>query len=149
MSAPAAAATRRRDAGAVPVEAAMLLPVVLAFVLIVVAAGRVQSTGAVVDAAARAGARAASLARSEEGARSAAEDAVRDVLGRRGVQCGSGAQSPVAFGTMAGPGGDLDTVTVTVRCDVPLRDLLGVDALNGKKTMTGTFTSVVDRYRGD
>ncbi|MCU7821751.1 TadE/TadG family type IV pilus assembly protein [Kitasatospora sp. DSM 101779] len=149
----ARAARRRpaagRDTGAVPVEAALLLPVVLAFVLIVVAAGRVQSTGAVVDAAARAGARAASLARTEDGARQAAADAVQDVLGRRKVRCAQDPVTPVSYGTLQTPGGELGTVTVRVRCSVPLRDLLGVDALQGDKTMTGEFTSVVDRYRGD
>lgn len=138
----------RQDAGAVPVEAALLLPVVLAFVLIVIAAGRVQSTGAVVDSAARAGARAASLA-GEASARDAAENAVRDLLGRREVHCTHDPTTGVGFGTVPSPGGGLDTVTVRVSCTVPLSDLLGVNGLGGQKTMTGEFTSVVDRYRGE
>jgi Flp pilus assembly protein TadG len=140
---------RPPDGGSVPIEAALLLPVVLAFVLIVVAAGRVQTAGAVVDAAARAGARAASLARTDAGADQAAADAVQDVLGRRGLHCAQDPNQPISRGTLATGGGELATVTVRVRCAVPLRDLLGVDGLQGDKTMTGEFTSVVDRYRGD
>ncbi|MFD9129756.1 TadE/TadG family type IV pilus assembly protein [Kitasatospora sp. NPDC059571] len=140
---------RRPDGGSVPIEAALLVPVVLAFVLMVVAAGRVQTTGAVVDAAARAGARAASLARTDDGADQAAADAVQGVLGRRGVHCRQDPGSPLTRGTLTTGAVQLGTVTVRVRCTVPLSDLLGVDGVPGEKTMTGEFTSVVDRYRGD
>ncbi|GAA2837419.1 hypothetical protein GCM10010441_72220 [Kitasatospora paracochleata] len=137
------------DRGSLALEAAILIPVVLAFVLMAVAAGRLQTTGSVVDAAARAGARAASLARTPEGARAAAAEAAGDVLAGRSVRC---TQEPIGdpeYGSLDTAGGRLETVTVRVRCTVPLRDLLRFDGVPGEKTLTGEFTSVIDRYRGD
>jgi Flp pilus assembly protein TadG len=139
---------RRRDRGSVPIETAMLAPVMVLFVLIVVAAGRVQSARAAVEESARAGARAASLARTDAGAQQAADDAVNGALGERGVHCTHNVveTDPKRLGT---PVGDLETVTVTVRCTVDLGDLMDVNRLNWNRTVTGTFTSVKDRYRGN
>lgn len=139
---------RRADEGSVAVEAAILAPTLLAFVLIAVAAGRIQTTVGEVDAAARAGARAASLARTPEGARTAAADAVQDSLRGRGVDCTEEPTQDPVYGTIDTPTGPLDTVSVTVRCTVRLDDLL-LAGMPGGKTMTGRFTSVIDRYRGN
>ncbi|MFI5529877.1 TadE/TadG family type IV pilus assembly protein [Kitasatospora sp. NPDC051853] len=140
---------RRRpgaDRGSFAIELAILAPVLVFFVLIAVAAGRIQTTGGVVDAAARSGARAASLARSPEGAEQAAHDAVAAALAGQGVLCEGAENPPVQYGTLSTPDGPLTTVTVRVSCKVRLADLLaGLPA--GTKTMTGTFTSVLDRYR--
>ncbi|GAA0689067.1 hypothetical protein GCM10010193_49010 [Kitasatospora atroaurantiaca] len=138
---------RGPDSGSVAIEAAILAPVLLTFVLIAVVAGRIQTTGGVVDAAARSGARAASLARSADGAQQAAAEAVQEVFKDRGVRCADAAASPVEFGTLETPTGPLRTVTVKVSCTVSL-DYLLVAGTPGTKTMTSTFTSVVDRYRG-
>jgi Flp pilus assembly protein TadG len=138
---------RRRDRGSAALEAAIVAPVLVAFVLIAVAAGRIQSTGGVVDAAARSGARAASLARTPEGAEQAAADAVREVLRGQGSRCEQAVNPPVEYGTLDTPAGRLDTVTVRVSCTVRLSDLL-VDFVPGSKTMTASFTSVLDHYRG-
>jgi len=138
---------RAPDSGSVAIEAAILAPVLLTFVLIAVVAGRIQTTGGVVDAAARSGARAASLARSADGAQQAAAEAVQEVFKDRGVRCTDATGSPVEFGTLETPTGTLRTVTVKVSCTVSL-DYLLVAGTPGTKTMTSTFTSVVDRYRG-
>jgi len=138
-----------RDGGHVALEAALLIPVVLAFALMAIAAGRLQTSGAVVDAAARDGARAASLARTPEGAREAAAAAVGEVLADRNVRCNTEPVGPPVYGTLASAGGPLETVTVRVRCTVPLSDLLQFDGVPGQKTLTGEFTSVIDRYRGN
>ncbi|RKE22587.1 TadE/TadG family type IV pilus assembly protein [Streptomyces sp. TLI_171] len=140
---------RERDRGSFAVEAAILVPVVLTFALMAVAAGRVQTTGAVVDAAARSGARAASLARTPEGAEQAAADAVAQALADRGVQCATEPVGAPEYGTIGSGAGQLTTVTVRVACTVAFGDLLELDGIPGHKTITGTFTSVVDRYRGD
>ncbi|WP_035955354.1 TadE/TadG family type IV pilus assembly protein [Kitasatospora sp. NRRL B-11411] len=139
----------RRERGSFAVEAAVLVPVILGFALMAVAAGRLQTTGSVVDAAARAGARAASLARTPEGAQQAAADAVRTSLASRSVRCAAEPTGDPEYGTLDTDGGQLATVTVRVSCTVPLSDLLGLDGVPGHKTVTGTFTSVVDRYRGN
>ncbi|MGW4652338.1 TadE/TadG family type IV pilus assembly protein [Kitasatospora sp. NPDC004289] len=134
------------DRGSFAIELAILAPALVFFVLIAVAAGRIQTTGGVVDAAARSGARAASLARSPEGAEQAAHDAVAAALAGQGVLCEGAERSAVAYGTLPTPEGPLTTVTVQVSCTVRLADLLaGLPA--GSKKMTGTFTSVLDRYR--
>ncbi|MFF4339282.1 TadE/TadG family type IV pilus assembly protein [Kitasatospora sp. NPDC001540] len=143
------AGSRPRDRGSFAIEAAVLVPVVLGFALMAVAAGRLQTTGAVVDAAARAGARAASLARTPDAARQDAADAVRQALAARSVKCAAEPTGDPVYGTLATTGGALTTVTVRVSCTVPLSDLVGLDGLPGSKTVTGTFTSVLDRYRGN
>ncbi|GAA4872427.1 TadE/TadG family type IV pilus assembly protein [Kitasatospora terrestris] len=139
---------RASDRGSLALEAAMLLPVVLSFALMAAAAGRLQTTGSVVDAAARAAARAASLARSEDGARSAAAEAAAQVLGDRRLRCGQDPVGQPVFRDQPFAGGNLRTVTVRVSCRVALRDLLRFDGVPGEKTVTGEFTSVIDRYRG-
>ncbi|WP_282206711.1 hypothetical protein [Kitasatospora fiedleri] len=53
------------------------------------------------------------------------------------------------YGTLDTAGGQLATVTVRVSCTVPLSDLIGLDGVPGRKTVTGMFTSVLDRYRGN
>ncbi|MFE1322256.1 TadE/TadG family type IV pilus assembly protein [Kitasatospora phosalacinea] len=141
--------SRAADRGSFAIEAALLVPVVLSFALMAVAAGRLQTTGAVVDAAARAGARAASLARSPEAARQDAADAVGQALAARSVKCTAEPTGDPQYGSLATTGGTLTTVTVRVSCTVPLSDLLGLDGVPGSKTVTGTFTSVLDRYRGN
>ncbi|MDH6125335.1 TadE/TadG family type IV pilus assembly protein [Kitasatospora sp. GP82] len=135
------------DAGSVAVEAAIIIPVVVIFVMIAVVAGRIQTTGGVVDAAARSGARAASLARTPEGARQAADDAAQEVFRDQRVPCSDTSIAPVEYGTISTPTGQLDTVSVTVSCKVAL-DYLSVGGVPGSRTMTGRFTSVIDRYRG-
>ncbi|MEV4555401.1 TadE/TadG family type IV pilus assembly protein [Kitasatospora sp. NPDC049285] len=139
----------RAERGSLAIEAAVVVPVVLAFVLMAVAAGRIQTTGAVVDAAARSAARAASLARTPEGAQQAAATAAAGVLDSREVHCAAEPVGPPEYGTLDAPGGQLVTVTVTVSCTVPLSDLLHLGGAPGHKTLTGRFTSVVDRYRGN
>lgn len=136
----------RSEQGSVALEAAIIAPALLLFVLLAVAAGRLQTAGGTVDAAARAAARSASLARTPEAARQAAESAAGETLEQQGVHCSSTevAVDTARFGTVPGQTGE---VTAVVRCTVPLDDLL-LDGLPGARTMTGRFTSVVDRYRG-
>ncbi|WP_441249027.1 TadE/TadG family type IV pilus assembly protein [Kitasatospora sp. McL0602] len=139
-----ARAGRNGDTGSVAVEAAILAPAVVMLVLIVALVGRIQSTGGVVDAAARAGARAASLERTREGAQQKAEAAMRDVLDRQHVACAELSVPPVVF--TPGAGG-LVTVHAEVRCTVRF-DRLTLNGVPGRTELTGQFASVVDRYRG-
>ncbi|MEU9127193.1 TadE/TadG family type IV pilus assembly protein [Kitasatospora sp. NPDC048540] len=131
------------------VEVALLAPVLVAFVVFVVAAGRVQTTGGVVDAAARAAARAASLSRDDEGARTAAAEAAAAVLDQQQVRCTVDRDHLLGYGTLHTGTGDVRTVTAKVSCAVPLGDLMNFHGAPGKTTITGEFTSVIDRYRGN
>lgn len=138
-----------RDTGSVPIETAILAPVMVLFVLLVVAAGRVQMARAAVEESARAGARAASLARTDAGAQQAANDAIAGALGERGVHCTHDPTRPATYGAIETPGGTVRTVTVTVHCTVDLGDLMDAGSLHWDRTVTGEFTSVIDRYRGN
>ncbi|WP_307806738.1 TadE/TadG family type IV pilus assembly protein [Streptomyces sp. FH025] len=139
---------RRPDRGGVAIEAAIVVPPVVGLVLLAIAAGRVQTTAGTVEAAARAGARTASLQRSVDGMDQPAADSARATLNQQGVSCRNG-DVRVRKGELDLPGGPVATVTVTVVCDVELVDLLGGPAgLPVTKHLVGEFTSVVDRYRG-
>lgn len=128
------------------IEAALLAPVIVTFVLLAVAAGRLQTAAGTVDAAARAGARTASITRTADEVEKAARKATDEVLRQDGVSCNK-LEVTLTKGMLDTPGGQLATMTVTVTCDVGLSDLV-VAGLPGSKTLTGRFTSVVDRYRG-
>ncbi|AUG81075.1 hypothetical protein CFP65_6419 [Kitasatospora sp. MMS16-BH015] len=128
-------------------EAAILAPAVVLLVLFVTLVGRIQSAQGVVDAAARAGARAATISvrQDPETAKQQAEDAMNAVLKDGGVSC-----APLTVGDptfrLDGPDG-LQTVEVTIGCDVPVGDLLLLNGGWGHKHLASGFVSVVDRYR--
>ncbi|MFD0400678.1 TadE/TadG family type IV pilus assembly protein [Kitasatospora sp. NPDC127121] len=139
---------RRSDGGAVAIEAAIVVPPVVGLVLVAIAAGRVQTTAGTVEAAARAGARTASLQRSVDGMTQPGRDSALATLRQQGVSCRNG-DVQVVPGRLDLPGGAVTTVKVTVVCDVELADLLGgPSGVPVTKHLVGEFTSVVDRYRG-
>ncbi|MFC1411735.1 TadE/TadG family type IV pilus assembly protein [Streptacidiphilus sp. N1-12] len=134
------------EQGSFAIEAAILVPALLLFLLMVIAAGRVETAGGVVDAAAREGARSASLTRTTDAAIQAAQDSAATTLNQEGVSCRNQQLAEVDTRDFAPPVGQTGRVTVTVRCTVSLADL-AVPGLPGSITMTSTFTSVVDAYR--
>jgi Flp pilus assembly protein TadG len=138
--------TGGREAGGIAIEAAVLVPSILLFVLMAVAAGRVETAGSVVDEAARVAARSASLARTVPEAQAAANAAAADTLAQQGVNCATTPAVSVDTSQFEAPLGQMGYVTVTVECTVPLGDLV-VPGLPGSDPMTGRFTSVVDSYR--
>ncbi|MFF0409348.1 TadE/TadG family type IV pilus assembly protein [Kitasatospora sp. NPDC004745] len=141
-------APRRRDGGGIAIEAAIVVPAVVGLVLVAIAAGRVQTTAGTVEAAARAGARTASLQRSVDGMTQPARESALDTLRQQGVSC-RGSDVRVVPGQLDLPGGTVATVRVTVVCDVELADLIGgPSGVPVTKHLVGEFTSVVDRYRG-
>ncbi len=124
------------------------MPGVVGLVLLAVAAGRVQTTAGTVEAAARAGARTATLQRDPDKMAQPAKDSAFATLRQQGVSC-LGGDVRVEKGKLDLPGGPVVTVKVTVVCDVELSDLLGGPSGVGvTKHLVGEFTSVVDRYRG-
>ncbi|MED7949505.1 TadE/TadG family type IV pilus assembly protein [Streptomyces sp. BE303] len=138
-----------RDGGGFAVEAAIVAPAVVGLILVTVAAGRVQTAAGTVEAAARSAARTASLARGVDAMDAAAKKSAVEAMEQQGVHCAS-SRVTVAHGELVSHGTTMATVTVSVRCEVGLSDLLGGPNLNGpvSKTLTGSFVSVVDRYRG-
>jgi Flp pilus assembly protein TadG len=133
------------DAGNAPLELVILAPVVIALIGLVIAAGRTTIAQGSVDAAARDAARQASIARTAPAARTAAVQSARAELAQEGLDC-----APAVTVNLAGfgvPVGTPATVSATVSCQVSLSNLL-VPGLPGSRTLTATFTSPLDPYRG-
>ena len=130
------------ERGSAAVEMVLVTPVLVILRLFVVAGGRLASSRAQVDSAARDGARAASIARSaataERDGRAAAERALAD----RDLSCW---QLDVAIDTTDfRPGG---TVAAEVTCSVDLADLTGL-GLPGSRSVSSRFVEPVDLFRG-
>ncbi|UUU37557.1 pilus assembly protein [Streptomyces sp. NBC_00162] len=110
-----------------------------------IAGGRIVTSGAKVDAAAEDAARAASISRTYGSAQAEASAAAARSLDDQGIRCASTSTTIDSSG-LAVPLGQVGTVTVTISCTVPLSDLL-LPGVPGSKTMTSSFTSVVDAFR--
>jgi Flp pilus assembly protein TadG len=131
----------RRETGSATVEAVVLVPVLMLFVLLAIAFGRYQTTREEVIGAARAGAEAAAIMPSAQSATTAAKQAALPAL--------SGMTSPCRRVVVATdtsdfvPGGE---VTVTVSCTVELSDI-GAPGLPGQSTVTISQAAPIDPYR--
>ncbi|MEW9527010.1 TadE/TadG family type IV pilus assembly protein [Microbispora sp. NPDC049125] len=119
------------------VEAVLLAPVILLFLLFIVGAARIVEAKGEVDGAARDAARAASVTRDFGAAQSAAARAAR-----AGVDCKGGPSVSLA-GSAWRQGGN---VRVEVGCDV---DLSAVSGFGFAPTLHMTSTSVapLEEYR--
>ncbi|MER7828099.1 TadE/TadG family type IV pilus assembly protein [Streptomyces sp. NPDC096097] len=135
----------REDRGSETIATAIVTPLLLMLLCTAIAGGRIVTSGAKVDAAAEDAARAASISRTHSGAQAEAAEAAARSLDDQGIRCASSSTSIDTSG-LAVPLGQVGTVTVTISCTVPLSDLL-LPGVPGSKTMTSTFTSVVDAYR--
>ncbi|GCD97583.1 membrane protein [Embleya hyalina] len=135
----------RADEGSFALEAAILTPVLIAFLCLIIAFGRTSVAGNGVDAAAKAGAREASIARDPGHAEVNARAAVASSLAQDGIHCTPYTDVKLpGFDTAPGTPG---IVTVSVTCTVSLSDV-AFPGIPGSKTLHGTFTSVLDTYRG-
>ncbi|MET8747250.1 TadE/TadG family type IV pilus assembly protein [Streptomyces sp. NPDC004728] len=136
----------RRDQGSYSVETAVLAPVMIGLLLLMIAFGRVTDADGAVDSAARAAARAASLERDAGNAQAQAQAAATRSLQGEGITCRT---SSVVVDT-AGYALDIGVeanVTATVACTADLSDI-GLPGLPGAKTLTASWTSPIDTYRG-
>lgn len=132
----------RHDRGAMSLELALVVPVLLGVLVLVVAYGRQAQVTGLLQAAARDGARTATLARSFPEAQVRVGAVVRDTVASGPATC----RDSVGWdlGDRAGfvPGAP---VTVRVWCTRTLSDVgLPLPA----DVMTRTFTSTLDPYRG-
>lgn len=118
-----------------------MTPLLLVLLLLVVAGGRIMVARGDIDAAARDGARAATLARTVQQANADATAAIDETLSGGNIRCKNPSHD-VAVGSLQ-PG---STVTVTVRCDVSFADL-SLLPLPASRTLTAQFEEVVDSYR--
>ena len=135
-------AQKTRERGSATTELVLMTPVLIIVLLFVVALGRIASSREEVTAAARDAARAAANARSIAAAVPDGDEAARAALHQSGVTCESLAVLLDTTNFRAG-----GTVSASVSCTVPLRDLVGL-GLPAARTITGHFTAPIDLYRG-
>lgn len=122
-------------------ELAILAPAVIVMLLLVVGFGRVTHARQLVDQAAAAAARAASLADSPGAARSSAEQAARDTLTGAGLACqAAGVEVDVSDFR---PGGIL---TVRLSCTADLSGL-ALAGVPGAVTLDAVAASPLEPYR--
>jgi hypothetical protein len=132
---------RREERGAAAVEMLLMAPLLMAFVLVVVAGGRYTDSRGQVNDAAYAAARAASLESTIEAGQQAGREAAVDALDERGKAC---VNLEVSFaGTDFQPGGQ---VQVSVQCRADLRDVVGF-GIPGSKWFSADAVVPIERYR--
>jgi Flp pilus assembly protein TadG len=130
------------DEGSAAISAVIIAPVLIVFLCLVMAAGRIVLSSQVVDDAAEDAAREASSAATPAQAESRAYQAAVDDFGHEGLRCTP--QVTISTGRFPQKAGQSGYVTATVTCRVDLSDLVGVGI--GTKTMSSTWTSYVDTY---
>jgi Flp pilus assembly protein TadG len=133
--------SRRDDRGMMALELAILAPVVIAMLLAVVALGRVTHGRALVDQAAAAAARAASLSGSPAQARLDAVRAATETLTGAGLSCEAAAVDVDTSGFR--PGGQ---VTATVACTADLSALV-LAGVPGTLSLRAVATSPIEALR--
>ncbi|WP_223839239.1 TadE/TadG family type IV pilus assembly protein [Nocardiopsis deserti] len=132
---------RERDRGSASVELVLIIPVVLAFLLLLALTGRNYTAALAADALAHAAARSASLHTDRNEARNAAEQAVAESVGGWGRAC----QEP-AVRLRPTTEGNLRAMRAEVECTVH-RDDLRVLEVSERRTVTGSAVSVLDVHR--
>jgi Flp pilus assembly protein TadG len=137
--------TAPEHGGAPTTEAAQLMPVVLLVLVAVVAGGRVSNAHDAADQAARAAARIASVARTPGIARTDAISAATAAFEAQNVHC-TGVTVDVSTAGLTAAVGQAGAITTTVNCTVALSEL-AFPGIPGDRTLTASFTSVVDPNR--
>lgn len=122
-------------------ELVLLTPILIMLALFLVVVGRVVTVQSQLNGAARDGARAASVARTQGQAQAFAIQAVNDSIAGTSFCVGGNAETDVDLVWM--PGGQ---VTVTVTCTTDLTGLALVP-FAGDPVKTGTASAPIDTYR--
>lgn len=135
-------ALSRDERGSATAEMVLLTPLLIIMLLFVVFCGRLADTRLRLNDVAHQAARAASMSRSTTGAQTDARATAQSALANAGITCQNLAVTVNDAGLRPG-----STVSVDVQCTVGLSDLalLGVP---GSTTLSATFSSPVDTYRG-
>lgn len=140
-----AAGRFRPDRGSVSVELSVLVPTLMLILGLLIAGGRIWFAKTTVNEAAQTAARAASLARSAEGAAVAGGAAGRQSMATEGLSCRDGSVS-VNTAAFAVPVGTPATITSTIQCRVRLSDLV-LPGLPGSIQLSGAGSAALDTYR--
>ncbi len=136
---------RRNELGSMSIEAVILTPIVVIFILFVIACGRFALAQQSVQNAANSAARDASLARSSTDAETQARAGAQASMTSQNVRCASMGISVDPSGIDT-PLGDIGTVRATVACTISLADI-SIPGLPGSINIERTAASPVDPYR--
>ena len=130
------------ETGGVAAELVIVTPLLILFLLFVVALGRLAGSRIDLDGAANQAARAASIARDPAAATRAAQTTASAALADAHISC---AHLDVTVNTAEfHPGG---SVAVMIACTVELKDVTGL-RIPSAKTLTARAVAPLDRYRG-
>jgi Flp pilus assembly protein TadG len=135
----------RSSRGSVSVELALVVPALVLVLGLLVAGGRLWFARTSVTEAAQTAARAGSLARSAAAASGDGEAAGRASLDTAGLRCAA-TSVQVETAAFAVPVGSPATVRASVRCTVPLGDVL-LPGLPGVVVLQGRGAAALDTYR--
>ena len=133
------------DAGSITLELAILTPALLLILGLTILAGRVGVARSAVDHSAFVAARDASMSRTADQARIAANDAMVREFGSQDIDCTSASVEVDTTG-FAAPLGQPAVVVVTVTCAVSLADL-AIPGLPGERIITASAASTLDAHR--
>jgi Flp pilus assembly protein TadG len=139
---------RRRghdERGAATVELALVVPALMLMLALLMVGGRLWYARTVVSEAGYAAARAGSLARTAAEARIAAGSAGRQSLATARLECDQ-VRVTVSTAGFRVPAGNPATITATVRCSVPLTDVV-LPGLPGRIELDGAGAAALDTYR--
>jgi Flp pilus assembly protein TadG len=139
----------RDDRGSAAMEMAVLAPPFLLLIGLAMLGMRVQDARSTVELAAADAARSATISRTASSASANANTAANRALAQAELRCSSTSVTftPSLSTVFNTPPGTPATVTVRVRCVVPLSDLgLGI-ALPGSRVVEAQFTSTLDTFR--
>jgi Flp pilus assembly protein TadG len=129
-----------RERGSLAIEMVILTPILVIFMMVLVALGRIVEAQGQVDGAARDAARAASISQSSGGAAQNAQlAAVQDLNGSS--RCTTSPAVSFAAGTDLAPGGQ---VNVVVQCSISLPGLSFIGF--GTRTITGHGSAPIDVF---
>jgi Flp pilus assembly protein TadG len=133
------------ERGAATVEITLLVPVLVIFLGLLVAGGRLWFARTAVTEAAQSSARAASLARTTQQASADGQSAAAGSLSTAGLVC---TDRSVVIDTSAFevPVGTPATVTSAISCRVPFSDIL-LPGVPGSIQLTGQGAAALDTYR--
>ncbi len=135
----------RGDAGGHALELLVIAPVMLLFVLLLVAFGRTASASSKVDAAAASAARAASQKYDAVSARQAATAQAEKAISDAGVACGE-LTVDVDTSGFAVATGQPGSVVIEVHCTVDLSDV-AAPGVPGSVHLSGRAASPIDLFR--
>jgi hypothetical protein len=136
----ASRAAGRGDRGSLAIELVILTPILVLFMAVLVALGRVVEAQGQVDGAARDAARAASIAQDSGAALGDARAAAdSDLVGAS--KCADTPDVTFGTGTDVAPGGVVNVI-VTCRVGLPALSFIGFQA----KTITGHASAPIDTF---